>query len=531
MCGIVGLVMKKGSLKDQAGFVLERVESLQHRGYQGVGIASFIDKEIVFRKSTGNVQNLKKKLKGFKAKNIVIAHNRWQTHGIEAEYNSHPHLSNDGRFAVVHNGEIYNKEQIKNYLIEEGFTFNSDTDTECIPNLIQHFYEKTSDITESFRKALAQLDGSNAILLISSCTPDRIYIYNNCQTLSFIDTPDYYLIISDDSAIPSGKHIQYHIEDDDIVVIARDGFEFLSGEPDRNGESIEVDLTDASQEGFSCFMEKEIMQQPYSLSRTLAGRIDKENLDIVLGMEKKLRYPIKEYQKIILIGIGTSYNACLIGKYFLEELAHIPTEVILGSEYLNQIWLPQPERTLTIIVSQSGKTVELLDIAKKIKSQDRELISICNVVKSPLAYISDAGIFLKAGPEKAVASTKAYTSQLLALHLLALLFAKRRNIPSVNVDEEIQHLDKISPFVEKGIDYAERDIADLLDAVEDKDNFFLLGRGITWPVCFEGALKIQEIAYVHAQGFSAVQMAHGPRALLNERLPCFLLAVEERSHA
>lgn len=526
MCGIVGLVLKKDSDLDQTGFVLERVESLQHRGYQGVGIAAFENKKISYRKSAGSIQNLKNRLGSFKAKNIVIAHNRWHTHGIESDENSHPHLSNDSAFAVVHNGEVYNKKAIKEHLESKGFKFYSDTDTECIPNLIQYYYKKTKDVLKAFQETLNQLDGSNAILLISSHTPNKIYVYNNCQTLSFIDTSDYYLIISDDAAIPSGRYMQYKIEDDDVVVISPAGFEYKSG-ANRKGIEVDVDLTESVKGGYSSFMEKEILQQPETLTRTITGRIDTENWDVVLGLENKLRHPAREYSKIILIGIGTSYNSCLIGKYFIEKYARIHADAIMGSEYLNHPWIPIIDKTLVVLVSQSGKTAELLDIAKFLIDMGVEVISICNVVKSPLAFMTGAGIFLKAGPEKAVASTKAYTSQIVALHLLSLLFAIRKGMDISTRKYELQSLQRVPELVEQTIELSIPDVQRISNKLLKSRSIFILGRGASWHTTFEASLKIQEVSYIHAHGYSASELFHGPRAMLDKQVPCILIANAE----
>ncbi|GAF71947.1 unnamed protein product, partial [marine sediment metagenome] len=401
MCGIVGLILKEHSKTDQAPFVLSLVEDLQHRGYQGVGIASIGAKGIKFRKTTGSVANLRKKLRGFKALELAIAHNRWQTHGVEAEKNSHPHLSNDGAFAVVHNGEIYNKDTIRTFLTQEGFSFESDTDTECIPNLMQLYYAQHKDLKRAFAETVKQLDGSNAMLLISKHAPDQILVYNNCQTLSLVDTEHYYLIVSDDAAIPAGSHVQYNIHDDDLVFVRPDGFEFVNRE-NVNGEQITIDLTQTDKAGYKHFMEKEIRQQPYTLGRTIAGRINERTNEIVLGFEHRLTKPLRDYKKIVLIGIGTSYYACLVGRYFFEDIAKIPVTVHMGSEFLDRPWMEDSESTLVLVLSQSGKTIELVDIVKYLQPLGVEVAAICNVVKSPLAKMTSAGIFLKAGPEKAV---------------------------------------------------------------------------------------------------------------------------------
>lgn len=516
--------MKTDYDRDITGLLLNQLENLTHRGYQGCGLASFsVDtSDITYRKSLGNVSNLRSDLGHFVAQGLAIGHLRWFTHGREAVENSHPHLSNDQKFAVVHNGEIYNKKAIKEFLLDKGCTFLSDTDTECIPNLMEYYYSETGDVELAIQKTIDQLDGSNAMLIMTTYYPNRIYAYNNCQTISLVDTQDYYLLVSDDAAIPEGVHVQYHINDDDLVIVDKDGFEFVRNKPHRRGERIEVDLTESTKEGFRYFMEKEIFLQPETMARTLAGRYDDDSFDITLGMERRLEKPIQDYDKLLLIGIGTSYHACLIADYFFSELSQIQGEVVMGSEFFNKMFLVQPRNTLAILVSQSGKTAELLDIVKFLKMQGVETIAVCNVVKSPLARITRAGVFLKAGPEKAVASTKAYTSQMLAFHLIAGLFASRRGKKTkAEMAKLIEELKEVPELVKRTLEMTAEPIKQLAEDYKDVKSMFYLGRGITWPLMHEAALKMQEVAYVNARGYSAAEMFHGPRAMLDASVPCF----------
>ncbi len=519
MCGIVGLILKNEPTQDQTGFVLHRLENLIHRGYTGCGIAGFNAGEIVWRKSEGSVENLRRALDDFAVHTTAMGHCRWATHAPESAQNSHPHLSNDKNFAVVHNGEIYNKDSIKTFLEKEGFTFQSQTDTECIPNLMQLYYNKHKDLKRAFAETIKQLDGGNAMLLITTHAPNQILIYNNCQTLSLVDTEDYFLIVSDDSAIPAGNHIQYNIHDNDLVFVSPDGFEFVNRE-NVNGEAITIDLTETHKGNYAHFMEKEIREQPYTLSRTIAGRINEASGEIVLGLEKQLNKPIREYKKVVLIGIGTSHYACLVGKYFFEDIGRIPCTVYMGSEFLDRPWMEDSESTLVLVLSQSGKTIELIDIIKYLQPLGVEIASICNVVRSPLAKMTGKGIFLKAGPEKAVASTKAYTSQLIILHLLATLFGSRRGISRIETAHHAALIQSVPDIVKKCLETTDNKCQEIAQQLKEVNSIFYLGRGINWPLTFEGALKMQEVAYINAQGYSAAMMFHGPRALLNAGLPC-----------
>lgn len=519
MCGIVGLITKQKSNLDQTAFILNQLENLQDRGYSGCGVAGFNGRKIVWCKSEGSVQKLRGTLNDFTVRDVAISHLRWFTHGRESPVNSHPHLSNDKSFAVVHNGEIYNKDSIKTFLEKEGFNFESETDTECIPNLMQLYFNKHKDLKKAFAETVRQLDGSNAMLLITTHSPDQIMVYNNCQTLSLVDTEDYYLMLSDDAAIPAGNHTQYHIHDDDLVFVSSEGFEFVNRE-NVSGEQITIDLTETTKGSYKHFMEKEIREQPYTLGRTIAGRINERTNEIVLGFEQRLTKPLRQYKKIALIGIGTSYYACLVGRYFFEDIAKIPVTVYMGSEFLDRPWMEDSESTLVLVLSQSGKTIELIDIVKYLQPLGVEVAAICNVVKSPLAKMASAGIFLKAGPEKAVASTKAYTSQLIALHLLATLFASRRGASRIETAQQTKLISGIPDLVKKCLEMTDNKCQEIAQQLKEVNSIFYLGRGINWPLTLEGALKMQEVAYINAQGYSAAMMFHGPRALLNPTLPC-----------
>lgn len=519
MCGIIGYVGKR----DAISIILNGLKRLEYRGYDSAGIAYLSEDGIEIRKCKGKVNDLVELLGHERPfSNLAIGHTRWATHGRPSEENAHPHRSGD--IAIVHNGIIENYVELKKTLISEGYSFNSDTDTEVICHLI-HKYSLILPFEDAVRKALTELKGAYAIAAINKTGDKRIVGARKDSPLCLGIGEDEYFIASDVPAFFEYSKNVIFLEDGDVVTVSEKGFKIT----DLTGNSVERRITPiswspamAEKGGYRHFMLKEIYEQPRAVADTIRGRIDLEKGEINIE-EFGLNYDnLRSIKRIFIVACGTSWHASLIGKYMIEDMARVPVEVDIASEfrYRNPI-IDQDD--LFIAITQSGETADTLAAQREAKRRGARVLSICNVVGSTSSREADSVFYTHSGPEIGVASTKAFTSQIAGLYLfsLALSLSQGRLSDSeglIRLRELVTIPDKI-----EGILKEDRRIEEIAKVFFKSKDFLYLGRGIYYPVALEGALKLKEISYIHAEGYPAGEMKHGPIALIDEDLPVVFL--------
>jgi len=528
MCGIVGYT----GFQDAYDIVINGLRRLEYRGYDSAGIV-LEDKKNNFevKKTKGKVSDLveiSESLKG--TSHIGMGHTRWATHGVPSDRNSHPHVSNDGKIAIVHNGIIENYDTIKTMLIEKGFTFSSETDTEVLVNLIQYILD-TQKITfpEAVRYALNEVYGAYAITVMHQDYPGILVVGRLGSPLAIGLGDKEYFIASDASPFVEFTKEAVYLEDGHMATISLEsGVDIRSIKENIKIvpaiQELKVSLEQIEKGGYEHFMLKEIFEQPKSIQDTLRGRLlVNEGIIKMAGIWDHLDR-INKAERIIIIACGTSWHAGLIGEYLIEEFARIPVEVEYASEfrYRNPIIT---EKDIVVAISQSGETADSMAAIKLAKEKGAFIYGICNVVDSSIARFSDAGSYTHAGPEIGVASTKAFTAQLTILSLIALKLGKHNgNLGNAEFMRLITELDNIPKKVEEVLnsthDYVKKIAHDFVNAT----NFLYLGRGFNFPAALEGALKLKEISYIHAEGYPAAEMKHGPIALIDENMPIVIIA-------
>ncbi len=519
MCGIIGYIGKR----DAITIVLEGLARLEYRGYDSAGIAYISNHYLEIRRCKGKVKDLVSLLEANRpVSNIAIGHTRWATHGRPSEENAHPHRSE--HIAIVHNGIIENYIELKKQLISEGYTFTSETDTEVICHLL-HKYSLAFPIEKAFRRTLKDLKGAYAIVVISETEPNKLLGGRKDSPLCLGIGEDEYFIASDVPAFFNYCKNVVFLEDEEMVVID-DGFRVT----DLEGKEIQTKVTTiswspsmAEKGGYKHFMLKEIHEQPRAIADTIRGRINPEKGEVNVE-EFGLDYDeLKGIRKVFIVACGTSWHAALIGKYMIEDMARLPVEVDIASEFRYRDPLIDKD-ALFIAITQSGETADTLAAQREAKKKGARVLSICNVIGSTSAREADSVFYTRSGPEIGVASTKAFTSQIVSLYLfsLALSFARGRlNNPEVTkgLQELLSIPDKIESILRD-----EDKVEDIAKAFFKAKDFLYLGRGIYYPVALEGALKLKEITYIHAEGYPAGEMKHGPIALIDEEVPAVFLA-------
>ncbi|HZX12810.1 MAG TPA: glutamine--fructose-6-phosphate transaminase (isomerizing), partial [Thermodesulfobacteriota bacterium] len=501
---------------------VEGLRRLEYRGYDSSGIAILENGHAKVLKSEGKLDNLLKKLSltSFDG-SLGIGHTRWATHGIASERNAHPHVS--GGTAVVHNGIIENYQELKDELKKKGYVFNSDTDTEVISHLIEDFSRNGSSFEESVRGAFKLIEGSYAVAIVSEREPDKIIGVRKFSPLIVALGENENFIASDIPAVLqySGKII--FLEDGDVAILERDRFRItdLDGhEVKREIFPINWDPVAIEKGGYKHFMLKEIHEQPHAVLDTIRGRVSEENGDVYF---EDLEDVAKGVRKIVAIGCGTSYHSCLVGRYIIENISKVPVELDFASEirYRDPV---VDEGTLVIAVSQSGETADTSEALLEMKKRGARTLAITNVPKSKIARESDAVIYTYAGPEIGVASTKAFTTQLILFYLLSIYLGRHTGRVS---DQEgrrfIRDVFRLPQLLEMALKLDE-EIKELAREFYHYRNFLYLGRGINYPIALEGALKLKEVSYIHAEGYAAGEMKHGPIALVDETMPVVIVA-------
>ena len=512
MCGIVGYI----GIDNVEKYLVEGLRKLEYRGYDSSGIC-VKDGNLDVIKKEGGISELEKVLANLNIhSNTGIAHTRWATHGEPNNENSHPHLSSNSKIAIVHNGIIENYTTLKKFLLEKGYIFSSQTDSEVLAHLIEEFY--TDNLEDAVEKALQNIEGTFGIAVLHQ-NEDKIVVARKGSPL-IIGVGENMMMLASD-AIPILKHTKkvIYLEDNDLAVLTKQNYEIkkINGKKvQREIEEIKWNIDQIEKRGFKHFMLKEIFEQPEAMRNTLRGRI-KDN-EIKLSVD----FDVKNLQRIVLTACGTSWHSALIGKYFMEEFLQIPVEVDYASEFRYRNTALNSD-DLFIVISQSGETADTLAALRKAKSMGCKTLGLVNMVGSTIARETDSGIYLHAGPEIGVASTKAFLCQITGLILLALYIQKGKagDIPTQLLDELETLPEKIQQIITN-----EKQLRVLAYRLMNSTNFLYLGRGINFPVALEGALKLKEISYIHAEGYPAAEMKHGPIALIDKNMPVVFIAPE-----
>ncbi len=523
MCGIVGYV----GPKQASDFLLEGMSKLEYRGYDSAGIAVFDGQTIVVQKSVGRLTNLEMKLGSSHPQgNMGIGHTRWATHGRPSDRNSHPHTDCTGNFVVVHNGIIENYLKIKEDLLAKGHVFTSETDTEVVAHLLEEFYQ--GDFEAAVKQVLTVIEGSYALVFMSKHDPDKIICtkQDNPLVIGLGDGENF--IASDIPAIINYTRKTYILNDGEMAIVTPDSVWVMNrqGVPiSKKVFEINWDAEAAEKGGYEHFMIKEIYEQPKAIRETMSSRLAKDDRSIVFEELKWTRDDLANINKIFIVACGTAYHAGIVGKYYLEQLARIPVEVDIASEFRYRSPLVD-ENTLTLVISQSGETIDTLAALKEAKRLGSRTLAITNVVGSSIAREADQVIYTWAGPEIAVASTKAYTTQVVSVCMLAIYIA---NMRGTLTSEQIQSLIK-------GLRELPAQAHELLEDVEPIKTFaqrygfaedvFFIGRSLDYAVALEGSLKLKEISYIHAEAYAAGELKHGTLALIIDGVPVIALATQ-----
>jgi len=521
MCGIVGYIGRKAAVP----LLVEGLKKLEYRGYDSSGIAILEEGGIRITKSVGKLAVLEEKLVARTFKSTVgIGHTRWATHGRPSDVNAHPHMDCHGDFAVVHNGIIENYLEIKEWLIGEGHFFRSETDTEVLAHLVEHYYE--GDLEAAVRKTLARVSGSYAIVFLSYKHPDRLVAARKDSPMIVGIGDREYFIASDIPAVLKYTRNTYIMEDGEMVTVTENGVKFC----DFNGQCREKiifevtwDPVAAEKGGYEHFMIKEIFEQPKALRDTLAGRLHDDK--VILQEVDLSASEAAAFNKVAIVACGTAYHAGLIGRGLIERWAKIPVEVDIASEFRYRSPLID-DKTLVIVISQSGETADTLAALRESKKKGARVIAITNVVGSSVAREAHDVIHTWAGPEIAVASTKAYTTQIEGMILLALYLTQvKGTMPQEWITEIISEIRKLPDKAEEILKQAYR-IEELSRYFAKVDSTFFIGRGLDWAVAQEGSLKLKEISYIHAEAYAAGELKHGTLALITGETPVIALATQ-----
>ena len=520
MCGIVGYI----GVRDAAPVLIDSLKKLEYRGYDSAGIAVLDGRGISLRRSEGKLARLETLLAGEPVQGHAgIGHTRWATHGGPSEANAHPHRAGDT--VVVHNGIIENYLELKEALLGRGAELTSDTDTELVAHLAEEKLAQGMDLLEAVRETIREIHGSYALVFLSQREPQRLIVAKNASPIVIGAGDGESFIASDIPALLEYTRDVAFLEDGEIAEVRADGFRILDRDAQvmkRATKRITWDALAAQKDGYRHFMLKEIHEQPQAVTDTLRGRISLESGAINLPELNLTEDRLARTRKIHLVGCGTAWHAALVGKFLIEELARIPAEVDYGSEFRHRTPLLGPD-SLLLLVSQSGETADTLAALEVGRRQGAGILSICNVVDSSLARKSDGVFYTHAGPEISVASTKAFTTQLTAFYLLAVRLGRLNGqLGRDAANRLLEDAARLPGWIEAALKM-EEPIAELAHGLSHASDVLYLGRGINYPIALEGALKLKEISYIHAEGYPAGEMKHGPIALIDENMPVVML--------
>jgi glucosamine--fructose-6-phosphate aminotransferase (isomerizing) len=527
MCGIVGYVGPRKAVP----VLMDGLKRLEYRGYDSAGIAVIVDGRLVIKKAAGKIAALESQLgKDVRDATTGMAHTRWATHGAPTSKNAHPHGDCAGNIAVVHNGIIENHAALRQMLISKGHRFVSDTDTEVLAHLIEQFYQ--GSLEQAVAGALQEVEGAYGIVVLSVKEPNTLVVARSGSPLLIGIGNGENFVASDPSAVLAYTRSVVYLDEGNLAVVTPSGYQVKDRHAvpvSKEVSQIDWDLATIERGGFAHFMLKEICEQPESIRNTLRGRLLEEEGTARFGGLNLSDEDLLKVNRIVLTACGTSWHAALVGEYMLEELARLPTEVEYASEFRYRNPLVD-EHTLVIVISQSGETADTLAALREAKRRGARTLGIVNVVGSSIAREVDGGIFLHAGPEIGVASTKAFTSQIAALALFTLHLGRLRSLSILQGREIVRALRKLPEQLEAVL--AKRPlIEELAERYTRAQNVLYLGRGYNFPVALEGALKLKEISYIHAEGYPAAEMKHGPIALIDELMPVVFVAPRDAVHA
>lgn len=523
MCGIVGYI----GYNKAVTILLDGIKRLEYRGYDSSGIAFVENGSLRCEKAVGKIAELEKKLDGGKFNtHIGIVHTRWATHGAPTMNNAHPHMDCHKQIAVVHNGIIENYDYLKSRLEREGHIFQSETDTEVLAHLIEKYFQ--NNLEKAVMEALKEVEGTYGIAVISTKDPHKIVAARKGSPLVIGIGNKEYFVTSDVSASLGHTRDVVYLDDNEVAILTLDHYETKTIQNIPTYKKVEevlwnIDMIEKG--GYEHFMLKEIHEQPQALRNVMRGRIETDHGPIKLGGLLSCEKELRKAKRIIIVACGTSWHAGLVGEYMLEELARMPVDVEYASEfrYRNPVI---EEDTVVIAISQSGETADTLAAMREAKHKGAKLLSICNVVGSTIARESDCGIYLHIGPEIGVASTKAFTAQITVLYLFTLYMMHLKHPHAPVSSDAIKVIQSIPDKIQNILD-REEEIVELARMYKDSENALYLGRGYNYPVALEGALKLKEISYIHAEGYPAAEMKHGPIALINKDMPVIFIATKD----
>lgn len=525
MCGIVAF---KGKSFDAGKVVFEGLKLLEYRGYDSAGVALLSEnKDLKIFKKQGRVANSENLFSDANIRsNICIGHTRWATHGEPSDKNSHPILSFNKKFTIVHNGIIENYKELKKILEDEGYSFNTDTDTEVLINFLESCISKSSSVEEGLTFGLSKVEGAYGIVIMENENTENLYAARKGSPLAIGKFNGNFILASDATPIVKYTDKVIYLDDDSIIKIEKDSFKIFDFDlnvKNKKFQKVDVELQKVELGEFDSYMLKEIMEQPFSLSQTMLGRV-KEN-EITLGGINMYVDKLLEAKRIIIIGCGTSWHAALTTEYFLEKYLKIPVEV----EYASEFRYRDPiiyESDIVFVVSQSGETADTLEATKIAKKKGATVLGIVNAVGSSIARETHEGCYLHAGPEIGVASTKAYTSQLLVFFMIGIKAAYlKENISKSKYQKMIRQLTELPDKVKETLSDVSS-IEKIARKIYKKDHCMFMGRGNNFPVALEGALKLKEISYIHAEGYPAAELKHGPIALIDENMPAVVICTK-----
>ena len=522
MCGIVGAVAGK----DIVPVLVEGLRRLEYRGYDSAGVAVVRDDgSLGLCRTVGKVSELDEKLEKDPLQGMIgVAHTRWATHGGVTEENAHPHLSG-GRVAVIHNGIIENFQPIKDEMLAEGYVFDSETDTEVAAHLVHHYLQQGLDLVEAVGKAVERFEGAYALLVIDAEDPDRIVVSRVASPLVIgLGDGENFVASGVPALLPVTQKFIY-LEQGDLAEIRRDGVRIVDtdgNDVEREVHETEWDSTSAEKAPFDHFMMKEIHDQPSALADTLYGRVSNQRV-IPESLGERAEELLNKVENIHIVACGTGYNAGCVGKYWIEAIAGVPTYVEIASEYrYRQVYVPK--NTLFVTLSQSGETADTLEALRMAKELGYlGSLTICNSAHSSMVRESDLVMMTQAGPEIGVASTKAFTTQLLSILLVTLMMAKHRGMSVEKEREFVANLTHAAAASDSTLKMSDQ-LKELAKDFADKQHTLFLGRGPMWPIAMEGALKLKEISYIHAEAYAAGELKHGPLALIDEEMPVVVVA-------
>ena len=534
MCGIIGYVGKKSA----SPILLEGLRRLEYRGYDSAGIAVLQEADLLMRKKKGKIDaGLAPLLKNEPVTGTLgIGHTRWATHGIPSDKNCHPHFDQSEKIAVVHNGVIENYDALKEKLLAAGHTFKSDTDTEVLAHLIGDYYEKRhgengDSLTTAVCDALREVIGTYGIAVICANEPDKMVGARRGSPLIIGIGKGENFLASDANAIVAHTKRVVYLNDYDVVTITPKKFKVINLGADTAKVQIsqlEFDQEDAVRGEHAHFMLKEILEQPRTIENALRGRVDHKNATAKFGGLNLTEDELRSIDRIVIAASGTSWHAALVGEYLIEEFAGIPVEVEFAHEFCYRN-APLEKNTVLLVLSQSGETADTLAALREAKKRGHKTLAIVNVVGSTIAREVDGGIYMHAGPEIGVASTKAFVSTLTVLSLLAVHLGRLRKLSAHRASEMLRALEALPEQIETIL--AQNDsLKKLAKKYAKADDFFFLGRGYTFPIALEGALKLKEISYIHAEGYSAAEMKHGPIALIDKKTPTVFVVPQDAMH-